>query len=60
MENAKDQAIHLIARLPEDVTWQQIIHRLCVRRKIEEGIKAAHEGRVVPHDEVKQLFAQKQ
>ena len=33
---------------------------LYVRRKIEEGIKAAKEGRVVDHDEVKELFARKQ
>jgi hypothetical protein len=41
----------------EEVTWEDIIYRLYVKRKIEEGIKAAEEGRTVPHDEVKELFA---
>ena len=58
MKTAKDKAIDLVSRLPEKASWQEIIYRLEVRRKIEEGIKAAEEGRVVSHDEVKKLFAQ--
>jgi len=57
MKTAKEQAIDLISRLPEDATWQDIVYCLSVRRKIEEGITAAKEGRVVAHDEVKKLFA---
>ena len=49
--------MELISRLPEEVTWEDIMYRLYVKRKIDEGIKAAEEGRVVSHDEVKQLFA---
>lgn len=33
------------------------MYRLYVKRKIEEGIKAAEEGRTISHDEVKELFA---
>jgi len=59
MKTPKEQAIDSISRLPEDATWQDIVYCLRVRRKIEEGITAANEGRVISHDEVKKLFAQK-
>lgn len=57
MSTTKEDAMELISRLPEEVTWEDIMYRLYVKRKIEEGIKAADEGRVVSHDEVKELFA---
>ena len=59
MKTAKQKAIDLISRLPVDATWQDIMYCLYVRRKIDEGIKAAKEGRVVGHEEVKRLFALK-
>jgi predicted transcriptional regulator len=57
MSTTKEEAMRLISRLPEEVTWEDIIYRLYVKRKMDEGIKAADEGRTVPHDEVKELFA---
>ena len=57
MSTTKEEAIQLISRLPEEVTWEDIMYRLYVKRKIEEGIKAAEEGRTISHDEVKELFA---
>ncbi len=56
MGTAKDEAIKLIARLPEEVSWDDIMYRIYVKRKIEEGLKAAEEGRTVSHEEVKELF----
>ena len=58
MKTPKEQAIDLISRLPVEATWEDISYYLYVRRKIEEGIKAANEGRVISHDEVRKLFAQ--
>ena len=57
MSTTKEDAMELISRLPEEVTWEDSMYRLYVKRKIEDGIKAAEEGRVVSHDEVKELFA---
>ena len=57
MSTTKEEAMQLISRLPEEVTWEDIMYRLYVKRKIEEGIEAAEQGRVVSHDEVKKLFA---
>lgn len=50
----KDEAIKLIARLPEDVSWDDIMYRIYVKRKIEEGVKAADEGRSTSHEAVKE------
>ena len=57
MSTTKEEAMQLISRLPEEVTWEDIMYRLYVKRKIEEGIEAAEQGRIVSHDEVKKLFA---
>jgi predicted transcriptional regulator len=57
MSTTKEEALQLISRLPEEVTWEDIMYRLYVKRKIEEGIKAADEGRTISHDQVKELFA---
>jgi hypothetical protein len=60
VKTVKQQAIDSISRLPADARWEDILCCLYVRRKIEEGIKAANRGRAVSHNEVKRLFAGKQ
>jgi len=57
MSITKEEALQLISGLPEEATWEDIMYPLYVKRKIEEGIKAAEEGRTVSHNEVKELFA---
>jgi predicted transcriptional regulator len=57
MSTTKEEAMQLISRLPEEVTWEDIMDRLYVKQKIAEGSKAAAEGRTVSHEEVKELFA---
>lgn len=57
MSTTKEEALELISRLPEEVTLDDIMYRLYVKGKIEEGITAAEQGRVVSHDEVKRIFA---
>lgn len=56
MSTARDEAIKMIARLPEEVSWDEIMYKIYVKRKIEEGLKAADEGRTISHEEVKELF----
>lgn len=57
MSALKDEAKRLIDDLPEAATWEDIVYQLYVRKKIEEGIKASEEGRVVSHEEVKRRFS---
>jgi len=56
MATTKKQALEMIKKLPERATWDDIMYEIYVRKKIEAGIKAADEGRVVPHEEVKKRF----
>ena len=57
MSTTKDEAINLINRLPDEVNWDDIMYEMYVKKKIELGIKASDEGRVVPHEEVKRMFS---
>ncbi|MBM4136035.1 MAG: hypothetical protein FJ241_04300 [Nitrospira sp.] len=47
----KEQIIELIKALPDDSTLEDIHYHLYVREKIERGIQAIHEGRVVSQEE---------
>ncbi len=53
MPSAKDAARQIIDHLPEQATWDDIMYELYVKQKIEEGLKAADEGRTVSHEEAK-------
>lgn len=57
MRKSEEQAVDLPPRKPDEVARQEFIYRKYVKRKIEEGIKAAEEGGILSHDEVKRLFA---
>ena len=56
MASAKKQALEMIRNLPDRVTWDDIMYEIYVRKKIDRGIKAADEGKVVSHEEVKKRF----
>lgn len=56
MATVKEEARQVIERLPEHATWDDLIDELYVRQKIMAGIKAADEGRVIPHEEVRMKF----
>jgi len=51
---AKDAAKQVINQLPDEATFNDIMHELYVSQKIETELQAVEEGRTIPHDEVKQ------
>ena len=53
----KQRAIDAIQSLPEQATIEDAIERLCFIAKIEEGLRQADAGQLIPHDEVKKRFA---
>lgn len=57
MSIAKEEAKKLIDRLPEQASWDDIMYEFYVRQKLETAIKAADEGKVVSHEEVKKRFS---
>ena len=59
MSIAKEEAKDLLDRLPDHVSWDDIMYEFYVKKKIETAINAAEEGKVVSHDEVKKRFLTK-
>jgi len=56
MYTIKEEAKNLIDNLPEQATWDDIMYEFYVKKKISAGLKAAEEGRVVSHEEVKKII----
>jgi predicted transcriptional regulator len=56
MSTAKEETIKTISRLPDEASWDEIMYKIYVKREIEDGLKAADEGRTVSHEEVKELL----
>ncbi|MCK4448033.1 MAG: hypothetical protein KAW56_13250 [Candidatus Marinimicrobia bacterium] len=56
MNIAKEEAKKLIDKLSDQATWDDIMYEFYVKKKLEAALKAADEGRVVPHEEVKKRF----
>jgi len=56
MSTAKEEAKSLLDKLPEHVTWEDIMYEFYVKKKIETALNAAENGKVVSHDEVKKRF----
>ena len=53
MSAVKEEAKKLIDELPEHATWDDIMYELYVKKKLAVALKAAEEGRVISHEEVK-------
>lgn len=59
MNPVKEEAKKLIEKMPDTATWDDIMYELYVKKKIASGLKAADEGRVVSHEEVKKRLLSK-
>jgi predicted transcriptional regulator len=57
MSTIRDEAERLLRELPGQASWDDLMYEIYVRQKIEEGLRAADEGRVLTHGEVKRRFA---
>ena len=53
MSSVKEEAKKLVEELPDQATWDDIMYEFYVKKKIEAGLRAADEGRVVSHEEAK-------
>ncbi len=54
--SVKEEARRLIETLPNDSTWEDLMHRIYVRQAIEAGLKDSEAGRVVEVEEVRSRF----
>jgi predicted transcriptional regulator len=57
--SVKQEAMRLVESLPDTASWDDLMYEVYVRQKIEEGLKAAEEGRVLSHEEVRKRFSMK-
>ena len=53
---AKHQAHEVLARLPDDASWDKVIYELVVRRAVERGLADADAGRVVEIADIRREF----
>lgn len=54
--SVKAKVRETIESLPEDASWDDVMHRLYVRQKIESGLKDVADGNILPVDEVRKRF----
>jgi predicted transcriptional regulator len=57
MATIKEEARRLLDRLPDEASWDDLMYEIYVRKKIAAGLKAAEEGKLISHEEVKRRFA---
>ncbi len=50
--SAKQDALHAIERLPDDVPLDEIVYRLYVLNQVQQGLKDVDAGRTVSSDEL--------
>ena len=53
MHIVKEEAKELIDKLPDQATWDDIMYEFYVKKKLAVALKAAEEGKVVPHKDAK-------
>ena len=53
MVNVKDEARRLIEQLPDNATWDDLMHEIYVRQAIEAGLEDSRAGRVSSIEEVR-------
>lgn len=57
MSELKQQVIRLIESLPDECTLEDIQYHLYIREKVERGIRAIDEGRVLTEEEAEKKVA---
>ncbi len=56
--NTKELAIRTLEELPEDATWEDVQERINFLAGIRKGLRELDEGKGIPHDSVREEFAQ--
>ncbi|MCC5602670.1 MAG: hypothetical protein V7L31_20085 [Nostoc sp.] len=56
IKNIKEEARRLIDKLPENLTWDDLMYEIYVRQAIEAGLTDSEAGRVVSVEEVRAKF----
>ena len=54
--NVKEEAQRLIAALPENSTWDDVMHEIYVRQVIERGVADSRAGRTTDVRKVREKY----
>ena len=54
--NVKDEARRLVEQLPDDATWDDLVHEIYVRQTIEAGLADSAAGRSTPVADVRARY----
>ena len=57
MGTAKEEVLRMVARLPDESSFEDIQYHIYVREKVERGLRDVEEGRVLSQDEVERRMA---
>lgn len=52
----KEEARRLIDKLPENSTWEDLMHEIYVRQTIEAGIADSEAGRTTDVEQIREKF----
>ena len=55
MSTVKDEVRKILDQLPDDVSFEDV--HICVRQKLERGLREAEEERVLSQEEMEQRMA---
>jgi hypothetical protein len=56
MPSVKQETIDLVKHMPEDITWDELMYEINLKRKVFLALKSLEEGKIVSHEEVKKRF----
>ena len=51
--SAKQEALRMIGRMPDDVSLEDVIYELYFRQRVDRGLRELDAGKTVSHEEVK-------
>jgi predicted transcriptional regulator len=55
--NIKQEARRLIDKLPDDATWDDVMHEIYVRQAVEAGLADSEAGRLTNVEDVRAKFS---
>lgn len=56
MSTLKEEARRLVDSLPDNATWDDLMHEIYVRQAIESGLEDSDAGRTMDVSEVREKF----
>ncbi|HVG28520.1 MAG TPA: hypothetical protein VM864_02245 [Pyrinomonadaceae bacterium] len=54
--NIKEEARRLIEKLPDNATWDDVMHEIYVRQAVEAGLADSEAGRLTSVEDVRSKF----